>query len=132
MFCSKCGAQLPDDANFCNKCGNSMAGASTAPKESWEHCEIQYVTKHSLLLTLKARFYAEAIGPKGTYCAASSDVWLNHTLLFAAHHRPTSEAYEGVVQALVQSGWEPVAEKGSAWFNKRFRRRASFTGHAGA
>lgn len=24
MFCSKCGTQLPDDAKFCNSCGNSI------------------------------------------------------------------------------------------------------------
>jgi uncharacterized membrane protein YvbJ len=24
QFCSKCGAQLPDDARFCTKCGNSI------------------------------------------------------------------------------------------------------------
>ena len=24
MFCEKCGAQLPDTANFCNKCGNTL------------------------------------------------------------------------------------------------------------
>ena len=24
MFCEKCGAQLPDTAGFCNKCGNAL------------------------------------------------------------------------------------------------------------
>lgn len=24
MFCEKCGAQLPDTAKFCNKCGNTL------------------------------------------------------------------------------------------------------------
>ena len=24
MFCEKCGAQLPDTASFCNKCGNTL------------------------------------------------------------------------------------------------------------
>jgi hypothetical protein len=31
MFCSKCGAQLPDDARFCSKCGASIGGAGGAP-----------------------------------------------------------------------------------------------------
>jgi hypothetical protein len=27
MFCKKCGAQLPDDAQFCSKCGTPVSGA---------------------------------------------------------------------------------------------------------
>lgn len=27
MFCNKCGAQLPDDAQFCNACGNNLQAA---------------------------------------------------------------------------------------------------------
>ncbi|MHB1439161.1 MAG: zinc-ribbon domain-containing protein [Cuniculiplasma sp.] len=29
MFCTKCGAQLPDDAVFCSKCGNKVGNASS-------------------------------------------------------------------------------------------------------
>ena len=29
-YCSNCGSQLPDNANFCNKCGTRMQAASTA------------------------------------------------------------------------------------------------------
>ena len=29
MYCPKCGAQLPDDAAFCMKCGNSLAAAQS-------------------------------------------------------------------------------------------------------
>lgn len=31
MFCMKCGAQLPDDAQFCKKCGCPVAGGQKAP-----------------------------------------------------------------------------------------------------
>ena len=32
MFCNKCGAQLPDTAKFCAKCGNRMAPAASGQK----------------------------------------------------------------------------------------------------
>ncbi len=31
MFCTKCGASLPDDARFCSKCGNPVGGGAGTP-----------------------------------------------------------------------------------------------------
>ena len=31
MFCPKCGAQLPDNSQFCSSCGSSIAQAPSAP-----------------------------------------------------------------------------------------------------
>ena len=31
MFCHRCGTELPDDAQFCRKCGQSVPGATPAP-----------------------------------------------------------------------------------------------------
>ena len=31
MFCSKCGKQIPDDAKFCNFCGQTTGTGSTPP-----------------------------------------------------------------------------------------------------
>lgn len=33
MFCSKCGTQNPDDAEFCSKCGNSLISVQPAQVE---------------------------------------------------------------------------------------------------
>jgi len=34
MFCTKCGTELPDDSQFCRKCGHALTGAtSLTPKE---------------------------------------------------------------------------------------------------
>ena len=33
MFCPKCGAQLPDNATFCNQCGNPLAPTKAAPSK---------------------------------------------------------------------------------------------------
>jgi predicted nucleic acid-binding Zn ribbon protein len=32
MFCPKCGKELPDDSQFCSKCGQSTTGAASVPK----------------------------------------------------------------------------------------------------
>ena len=34
MFCSNCGAQLPDDAEFCSNCGQKIEPASTSEPAS--------------------------------------------------------------------------------------------------
>ena len=34
MICSKCGAQIPDDAKFCGTCGNNVATQSEAPVQT--------------------------------------------------------------------------------------------------
>ncbi len=33
MFCTKCGAQIDDSANFCVKCGSEISGLANIPKE---------------------------------------------------------------------------------------------------
>ena len=41
MFCSKCGTELPDEANFCLKCGQPTRGeASRATLVEYEFCTI--------------------------------------------------------------------------------------------
>ena len=34
MFCSQCGAENPDDARFCSKCGNRVGAAATPTEDS--------------------------------------------------------------------------------------------------
>src|SRR5436305_242598 len=47
MFCTNCGYQMPDDANFCQKCGrpqNQSAGTAsvrTDAEPQWERMEIE-------------------------------------------------------------------------------------------
>jgi len=36
VFCMKCGADLPDDANFCNKCGQGVSRRGEYTKPNWE------------------------------------------------------------------------------------------------
>ncbi|UCD22661.1 MAG: zinc-ribbon domain-containing protein [Chloroflexota bacterium] len=34
MFCSHCGAENPDDAKFCSKCGNRLGAAATPTEDA--------------------------------------------------------------------------------------------------
>ncbi len=34
MFCSQCGAENPDDARFCSKCGNRVGAAATLTEDA--------------------------------------------------------------------------------------------------
>jgi hypothetical protein len=40
MYCSKCGTQLPDEANFCWKCGQPQKQAASGPVQ-YEVCTIK-------------------------------------------------------------------------------------------
>ena len=43
MFCSHCGAENPDDARFCSKCGNRV-GAAATPTEDGTKAEAESST----------------------------------------------------------------------------------------
>jgi uncharacterized membrane protein len=43
MFCSQCGAENPDDARFCSKCGNRV-GAAATPTEDADRLEAESST----------------------------------------------------------------------------------------
>lgn len=70
MHCMKCGTQLPQDANFCYKCGTFVGKTDSNPvKEQWEYCEICHNSDHHWIFD-KAQvwLYAEAVSPeKGRY-----------------------------------------------------------------
>ena len=77
MFCMNCGKELPDDANFCLKCGKPQNASALAEVEEpvWETCEIvwNYKKKGGMLSNDKLMFWAKAIGPKGEYNAGESE-----------------------------------------------------------
>jgi hypothetical protein len=41
MYCVKCGQQLPDDANFCLKCGVAQKAGVTPPTGERELCRVE-------------------------------------------------------------------------------------------
>jgi hypothetical protein len=129
MFCANCGTRLPDDASFCVKCGKPQRpGAQPLQQQpQWERCQIEWDDLGGFL-TRSARFWADAIGPKGSYNAGTSREF---GLSFFEGHDPRPEPYDKnhvaalteLVGKLVREGWEPSETQGPAWFSHRFQRR---------
>ncbi len=127
MFCMKCGTQIPDDANFCYKCGATSIGQAVriTDEPKWEHCEIVYDCNEGFVSGHDFWFWAKAVGTSGTYCAASS----THAKYWYGDGTPNSEwpvhtqLHSELVRKLVADAWEPTGERGNNWWNMRFKRR---------
>lgn len=118
MFCVSCGKELPDDANFCLKCGKPLRGGTQAGQEKaeqWEVCQIEtkLVKKPGFFAAGKSVYYADAVGPKGTYVAGQSP----------EDEGTTDKGLDILVNQLVQEGWEYVGTYAFANWTKKFRRR---------
>jgi hypothetical protein len=140
MYCSNCGKHIvPEGANYCWHCGvplNSSAqgwgGPGEAqPEAAWEKCEVRHTYRlDPIVPALKAlvTFTAEASGPTGYYTAAVSAPFTLNPSFSAPDLSPrpndfgATQALNGLVNKLLQDGWEQIGE-GSSWFNRQFRRR---------
>jgi len=130
MYCWNCGTQLPDNANFCSKCGKQQKPGEqpiepNLKEEKWETCEILFDSQYQLGRGWIFWFWAKAIGPEGEYSAGSSGQLLAGPIFDKPNsdNRETKMAHSELVAKLVSDGWEPVPNKGSNWWNDRFRRR---------
>lgn len=129
MHCMKCGAQLPQDAKFCYKCGTPVGQAKTeGVKEiQWEYCEIQREKKTNWLGRDKNWFYIDVVSPhKGKYQSLKSREFRRDSI---NHHHSTDKEVqqifdEFVTQLTTKEGWEPLPARGQWWYQLRFRRRA--------
>ena len=123
MFCSNCGTQLPDKANFCWMCG----------KPQKQRTEIEF--NHETLEITRSLdyFVAKAIGPKGVYEAGRSQKF--NQLLFdfsrgfteSNDDRPltgdSAKVHNKLVADLIKDGWEATGDRSLQWWGLRFRRR---------
>lgn len=147
IFCSKCGKEHPDDANFCMKCGqplNATSQAAAQPEPQWEYCEVMYFiestgnSSRDILFNKTYYFnmevWAEGIGPQGTFNATKGQNFICRMVthgnpLTPAFYHPESdnpvdvEAVNKLVNYLTKEGWEPLPNKGKAWYSYKFRRR---------
>lgn len=115
MYCTHCGSELPDCANYCLECGKSVQPARRkAPR--FEHCEIVWSRKRGLF-GAKVQYWAKAIGPNGTYCAARSG-WDDGEYPDGKWH---SIYVNSLIDTLVKNDWEPIGS-GASWYNHKFRR----------
>lgn len=124
MHCMKCGAQLPPDAKFCYKCGTPVGNIGDNPtKEQWEYCEIQQKRNYHWFFSNKSQvqLYAEAVSPKnGRYTAVESS--RTKYIDSSIDIKKIEPLLDEITLKLVQSGWEPLSERGEAWYSLRFRR----------
>ncbi len=128
MFCLSCGTQLPEDANYCLKCGkpqkSNVQSVTHSNQIQWETCEIQWVSESDFFNT-KGYFEAKAIGPNGVYGAAKTGAFKVKKSIVGVplpYDANGKETYERLVAHLVQEGWEPIGIKGPDWFSDKFRR----------
>lgn len=61
MYCSACGAEIPDTAKFCLQCGHQ---AQEQTSGQWEVAVISYVSGYGFWQT---RLVAKVVTPRGTF-----------------------------------------------------------------
>ncbi|MGH7488485.1 MAG: zinc ribbon domain-containing protein [bacterium] len=126
MFCTICGTELPEDANFCLKCGRPQREGIAPPTDGGksrarkEHCRITYFEKKTLP-GVRHQLYAEGTDAEGKdYVIAQSDF-----LIAPFNQGPRLQAIRNLVQKLEAEGWEltsiPTNEKDYVGY--RFQRR---------
>ena len=127
MFCINCGANLPDESNFCLKCGKSQKQGDQDAKpvqarETWETCEIVADNEgdNTILAPVLGRFWAKAIAPEGSYFVACSDSFKmpQDTPRQAPSH---IQALDQLTSTLTQAGWLSLT-RGEHWYSQQFRR----------
>ena len=135
IYCSQCGKDHPDDANYCMKCGAPLREdfqAPLQPEPQWEYYEIVFAELRAGGITRqeKIQFWAKAIGPQGEYNAGEGpEVYADQS----GYGRITSSvgrdqtnyvpALNALIAQLTGHGWEPLPNKGYYWFNYKFRRQ---------
>jgi len=133
MYCIKCGTELPDEADFCWKCGKPQKGeAQVSPAEPprWETCELKYevVSKGFLLISPTVRIFADAIGPDGRYVAGTTPELKGRKGPYGdvepgRDDRESERAVAALEKKLVKDGWDYVGFYSDfGWFAKKFRR----------
>jgi hypothetical protein len=127
-FCTSCGHELRDSDKFCAECGTAVGapGAAQAQRAVYETYRIKFrLLGKSLgfgILPSRMEFFAEAIGPHGTYEAGLSAKFggmENYPVNGMRSHR---NALDGLIKGLTSQGWESQGPHGDNWWNYDFRR----------
>jgi hypothetical protein len=123
MYCLNCGTQLPDEANFCWKCGKPVKPVNTQDNQhenQVETCEIIFEERFSIPNN-QFRFIAQAISPKGRYVAAVSSWWGQFNGPPDSRNKQAVANLDYLVRKLGEAGWQSIPN-GTAWYNARFQR----------
>ena len=140
MFCSKCGHQNSDDANFCQKCGTNFRAVTPSPQSKtqtqYETVEIEareagiYV-KTSLVrnlmgapLTHKCQFVARHVTPMGEDIATVGEFPKVANVpieqVSGVDRQFAQEELDRINNNLIKAGWDPI-ERGRFWYSYRYR-----------
>jgi len=126
FYCTNCGAQLPDEANFCWKCGKPAPKAENPqPNVEYEYCEITLESvreKWGIYPREIVRYVARIPGQENF--AHSPQFELTTFDYYGPNKKnPRHVApFEKLVAALQAEGWVKDVKKGPLWFNVTFKR----------
>lgn len=133
-FCHNCGVAMPEDANFCPKCGKPAipVAESDKPEPAGEVAEETCMIVAELAGEKWSplfpgdyiQFKARASGPAGDFLAGESarvKAGLGDYYEPNKKNKQHVKAYDGLVETLKQAGWEQSG-KGETWYNLKFRR----------
>ena len=137
MYCAKCGHELPDDANFCLKCGKPQKESASHSLEAeilYETCEIIVkdapkagIFNNSVILK------AKAVGPNGVDYVGESALVIGEWNSVYKYNMPkssskTSREIEKLRSKLLSEGWEPTGQRApGAFWSHTFKRQIKKT-----
>ncbi|MGH2995248.1 MAG: zinc ribbon domain-containing protein, partial [Gaiellaceae bacterium] len=116
--CPNCGANVPQRARFCPRCGAPQREVGGFASPAQDVCEIRWWHGY-----LKAEFYALAVGEDGqeSEIARSPQFFSRRGNPPTGDHEKATAAHEKLVARLTAAGWEPLG-KAVPWYAQRFRR----------
>ena len=132
FYCINCGAQLPDNANYCWQCGapQQRPGISAAPGAAVpteETCEIvcDKVGEKWGIYPREIMQFKAVCDEQGQGSIAVSPKFEVTAFQLAGPDRKNRRhraAFEALTAQLAAAGWRET-EKGQQWFNRRYRRQ---------
>lgn len=133
MYCSRCGTDIPDEANYCWECGKPQKPDAIPVLPRYETCEIAWdEVKVHRAKTVDLMFWANAVGKDGAYNAGESDVFSQRYFVLGrlydgpnGHIAECANAHAALVKKLIDEGWESTPDRGAMWYQLRFRRLLS-------
>lgn len=126
IYCPQCGKELPDDANFCMKCGKPLTGGTQpTPQQEplWEYCTTgkRQVKDGGIFHHSEYVMAARAVNPlRGTYDVAESDRFIDHQGIPDEKLVPY---FDQLVKQLTADGWVLLPPESPWWYSRKFRRR---------
>lgn len=122
MICSACSANLPDDANYCLRCGARQPRAEGVSPVRREICEIHRSGEEGSWFRAGDTYWeAIAVGPHGRYTVARSETCPRSGRGISRGIAIADTLLDQLIAKLAQEGWQPLP-RGTEWYSYRFER----------